>query len=422
MPHHLASEFTSLSLHIKLPSQGSSCLDYPINDFRMGGSLVTKNNNDVKSCKIHVHSFKRTLQADKDNNQQQPEDNVNCVVEEDKPIDEEDKEKLQIVKKFLLHSPISFKLFILQFIWILPYLMLTNYLERSLLPFRFLCYTETDLLSVQKPYRQDFNQCIKQFFPNRQHNDLECNLNQPIDTLISPNLNEDLKNVIVIRSAPGSRDYRNYIRETWKKTNEPEIPIIFVAGRGNFNLIPESDKFGDILQLDFVDSYKNLSRKMMGIYDYFLKNSNIDQIIVINDDTIVNATALRKVVSKKYEYPVMTGKVSRGYPRLFFNWLPWYVSSEEYPNKCYPPFIQGSSFIINRPAAELIHKNICKFPFLHLDDVFMGIITNCLGIQNRHEEGFDHHILNKFVVFHYQYLRYSAPQLMNFWKKIEKDL
>lgn len=36
----------------------------------------------------------------------------------------------------------------------------------------------------------------------------------------------------------------------------------------------------------------------------------------------------------------LIGKVSRGYPRLVFPWLPWYVTAEQYPHKCYPPFVQ----------------------------------------------------------------------------------
>uniref|UniRef100_A0AC35TTW0 MFS domain-containing protein n=1 Tax=Rhabditophanes sp. KR3021 TaxID=114890 RepID=A0AC35TTW0_9BILA len=225
-----------------------------------------------------------------------------------------------------------------------------------------------------------------------------------------------------ISSAPASRDYRDYIRDTWKKTSEPEIPVVFVCGKGNYDLKNEESVYQDILQLDFIDSYKNLTLKMMGIYDYFIKNSQVEEIIVINDDTIVNATSLKELTRKKYTKPTMIGKVSRGYPRLFFKWLPWYVSSETYKHKCYPPFIQGSSFIINRPAAQLIHDNICRFPFVHLDDVFMGIITNCLEIKNQHEEGFDHHWLTEFVVFHYQYSRYTANQMRSFWKQIQNKL
>ena len=116
------------------------------------------------------------------------------------------------------------------------------------------------------------------------------------------------------------------------------------------------------------------------------------------------------------------GKVSRGYPRLFMPWLLWHVPSTMYNHKCYPPFIQGSSFIISRKAATEILHHVCDFPFVHLDDIMMGVVANCAGTQLLHREGFDHHFLNRFTVFHYQYSRYTASQMRLLWKQIKDSL
>uniref|UniRef100_A0A914DZZ7 Hexosyltransferase n=1 Tax=Acrobeloides nanus TaxID=290746 RepID=A0A914DZZ7_9BILA len=355
---------------------------------------------------------------------------------------------------------IALKLILYQFLWILPYLMFANYLERSLLPFRLLCYTDSDYLSVRRPLRRNTHECIQQFFPNR-NADPGCRLDQPLRTLIEPTLSSTSTSIVVIRSAPASIDYRNYIRSTWKKSLEPEIPVIFVTGLGNFDLVPESSQYDDILQLDFVDSYMNLTHKMIATYKYVLRKRSIKHIIVINDDTIVNGTALKRQLLTAQFHPekrYVIGKVSRGYPRLFFPWLLWYVPGEMYPHKCYPPFVQGSSFIISREAASEIsqricdfpfvhlddimmgvvtnclgirnvHKEgfdkhfprICDFPFVHLDDIMMGVVTNCLGIRNVHKEGFDKHVPESFTVFHYQYSRYSVEKLQNLWTDLKRN-
>ncbi|CAK5089788.1 unnamed protein product [Meloidogyne enterolobii] len=300
---------------------------------------------------------------------------------------------------------------------------IANYLERCLLPLRIYCYTDPDLLAVRRALRSSTEDCAAYFFAQNNGKDNErfidnagdrdmqsgfsfCNSNKSISTLLHPwrsNLDDpNLKRVVVIRTAPRALEYREFIRASWKTAVEQHSggPVIFVTGRDATELSSESREHGDILQMDFEDSYRNLSTKMMGIYSYFTAHPNIQQIVVINDDTIVNATALNELFhqiehwqntstspdDKRY----LIGKVSRGYPRLVFPWLPWYVTAEQYPHKCYPPFVQGSSFIISRDAAVDILQRICDFPWrhVHLDDVQMGIVTKCLGINNFHREGF----------------------------------
>ncbi|KAK0402868.1 hypothetical protein QR680_016584 [Steinernema hermaphroditum] len=333
----------------------------------------------------------------------------------------------RLIRVTFFKSPLSsklspLKLLTLQFAWIIPYLFLTNYLERSLLPFRLLCYTQSNFLGVNTPLRDDLRSCVKSFFPVREP-DTDCGLNQRINARIEPRIVEDShQRVVVIRSAPKSADYRNFVRRSWAPTLQPEVATVFVTGLGNDDALQkENDDFGDILQLDFVDSYKNLTLKMMAIYGYILREKpNIQDIIVINDDTIVNATALHQISTSSGE-TYMLGKVSRGYPRLLMWWLPWYVPGTMYPSMCYPPFTQGSSFIITRSAAQRILDGICEVPAIHLDDVMMGVVANCLRVELRHNEGFDHHTLDEFVVFHYQYSRFSAAEMHALWRRSGLD-
>ncbi|KAF1749027.1 hypothetical protein GCK72_025494 [Caenorhabditis remanei] len=161
---------------------------------------------------------------------------------------------------------------------------------------------------------------------------------------------------------------------------------------------------------------------MMAIYGFVIDQlPSVDQIVVTNDDTIVNATALEQVLHMK-KGPVMLGKVSRGYPRIFLPWLTWHVPSEMYPNLCYPLFVQGSSFVLSKDGAKLLVENVCKVPMVHLDDVFMGVLSNCVGLGLIHNEGFDKHIFDDFVVYHYQYSRHSAKYLESLWQNSEMIL
>ncbi|CAD6187193.1 unnamed protein product [Caenorhabditis auriculariae] len=317
-------------------------------------------------------------------------------------------------RRALALSP--FKLLLLLFSWVIPYLFLTNYLESRLLPLRALCYTQSDLLSSE-PLASDFPTCINKFFPNWTPTGSKCELDVMPPVLIRPKLPENLERVFVVRSGPGSPDYRNFIRKTWKSYVEKLVPVIFVCATSlNDTLSSEAAVHNDILQFDFEDSYHNLSWKMMAIYGFVLTEMpTVKQIIVTNDDTIVNATALEQLLDMSDE-PLMLGKVSRGYPRIFLPWLPWHVPSSMYPNLCYPLFVQGSSFLLSREGASLLLENVCKAPLVHLDDVFMGVLANCAGLKLIHSEGFDQHVFEDFVVYHYQYSRHSAAHLSSLWQ------
>ncbi|CAJ0947243.1 unnamed protein product, partial [Mesorhabditis belari] len=313
------------------------------------------------------------------------------------------------------------KLLIAIFSWVFPYILLANYLERSLLPFRALCYTQSDLLSYISS-AGNVNECIQKYHYPRKA-DPNCRLNIRPEILHFPKVDENAKKIVVIRTAPNSKDYRDFIRSTWK-SHFREIPVVFVVGkRKSLELNEESDEQQDVIQFDFTDSYHSLAYKMVSMYSWILeKLPKVEEILVLNDDTIVNVTAIRQLPSRDPDDLWLLGKVSRGYPRLWMPWLTWHVHGDMYPNLCYPRFVQGSSFVISRGAARALLNNICRFPWIHLDDIHVGVMSSCLGIDLIHFDGFDQHTFDRFVVFHYQYSRNSAGYLKSLWENSELSM
>ncbi|GMT04760.1 hypothetical protein PENTCL1PPCAC_26934, partial [Pristionchus entomophagus] len=306
------------------------------------------------------------------------------------------------------------KLLILQLVWIFPYVLVTNYLERSLLAFRLACYTQSDLLS-HTPFAEDREKCIEKLFSGQRSTKESCTLKQDVEILITPRLpSHSFDTVIVVRSAPRDSDYRNYIRRTWAKDAKGYAPVIFALAKGA-NLEKEAEEHGDIIQFDYTDTYYTLSKKMTLTYRWFLTlPSSINKLVVTNDDTVLHVKNLKEMDLPPLYDTWVVGKVSRGYPRLIFPWIRWYVSGDSYPNMCYPRFIQGSSMVFSRSAVKEIYDGVCSIPLIPLDDVWMGVQSLCLPFEQVHREGFDVHWPNEyFVVFHHQYERYD-------WKRLEK--
>ncbi|CAJ0571427.1 unnamed protein product, partial [Mesorhabditis spiculigera] len=178
--------------------------------------------------------------------------------------------------------------------WIVPYLFLANYLERSLFPFRAYCYTQSDLLS-EKHHLESLEHCVDRYHYPRKA-DPSCRLNVAPGTVIEPKIAGKPKRLAVVRSAPNAPDYRNFIRTTWKK-DFVGIPVVFLVGlRDGTDLRAEAGEYQDILQFKFTDGYFVLGYKMTSTYEYFLRLlPDLEEIIVLNDDTIVNVEALEKV-------------------------------------------------------------------------------------------------------------------------------
>ncbi|VDP20385.1 unnamed protein product [Heligmosomoides polygyrus] len=48
----------------------------------------------------------------------------------------------------------------------------------------------------------------------------------------------------------------------------------------------------------------------------------------------------------------------------------------------------------------------------------MGIVASCARLNQLHHSGFDKHIFEDFVVYHYQYSRHSPLYLRQLWGSI----
>jgi hypothetical protein len=116
---------------------------------------------------------------------------------------------------------------------------------------------------------------------------------------------------IAVISGPGNFERRASIRRTWpvhfKNQFNSKNPLDlvgfgFVIGQTNDSLVQqkvkdESEKYGDVLQINMVDTYVDLSIKVAGLFhwlDTFC--SQVDYVLKVDDDVYVNVHNLAAVL------------------------------------------------------------------------------------------------------------------------------
>lgn len=188
---------------------------------------------------------------------------------------------------------------------------------------------------------------------------------------------------------------RMFTRASWaREAQELGIPVIYAIGRPTDDKVQamleyENQIYGDILQINYIDSYYNITIKTTGILNWFVRH-NCSQmfqfLFLVDDDVLVNIPSLLNTISN------MTFRTDGIYGLYLENIEPhpsgkWAVSLKDFPNRTYPTFIIGASTIYGskliRPIVEELDRMVDRNESIFfLDDVlFTGIIPEKLGFH-----------------------------------------
>ncbi|KAK7072114.1 hypothetical protein SK128_014352 [Halocaridina rubra] len=175
--------------------------------------------------------------------------------------------------------------------------------------------------------------------------------------------------------------------------------VIFVFGAASNpkeqNIITEeSAKYHDIIQLDFVDSYKNLSYKGVSALQWISEHCMHPQwILKSDDDMIINVFGLtayldfyskQEAISKQEPNKIMCA-VWWGMPVLRGKGCAkWCVTDEEWPEKTYPAYCSGSAFVIPTREAPKLYHAYFHARFLWVDDAYIsGVLAKEAGVKHK---------------------------------------
>ncbi|KAH8257249.1 hypothetical protein KR038_006032 [Drosophila bunnanda] len=217
-----------------------------------------------------------------------------------------------------------------------------------------------------------------------------------------PACDKDVKALVLIHSAIKNAEKRRLIRSTWANRSyisQTPLRVIFLVGAASSNYTPswqkyldwENNYYGDMIQGNFVDAYRNMTYKHVMALKWFTENCAQAQLLVkVDDDVFVNTPQLVKYMEDP-TFPehellaqpdlllcrvVRESRVKRSYRSK------WRVTYKEYPYRFYPHYCPGMAIIYASDVVRRLYKAAQKAKYFWVDDVLVtGILAEETGTK-----------------------------------------
>ncbi|KAG3275494.1 UDP-GlcNAc:betaGal beta-1,3-N-acetylglucosaminyltransferase 7 [Ictidomys tridecemlineatus] len=215
----------------------------------------------------------------------------------------------------------------------------------------------------------------------------------------------DVYLLVVVKSVITQHDRREAIRQTWGREWESAgrgrgaVRTLFLLGTASKQeerthyqqlLAYEDRLYGDILQWDFLDSFFNLTLKEI----HFLKwldiyCPNIPFIFKGDDDVFVNPTNLLEFLADRQpQENLFVGDVLQRARPIRRKDNKYYIPPILYSKASYPPYAGGGGFLMAGRLARRLHHACDTLELYPIDDVFLGMCLEVLGVQPTAHKGF----------------------------------
>ncbi|KAM3843090.1 lactosylceramide 1,3-N-acetyl-beta-D-glucosaminyltransferase A [Diretmus argenteus] len=214
---------------------------------------------------------------------------------------------------------------------------------------------------------------------------------------------DDVLLLLFVKSSPENFKRRQAIRDTWgnesyvwSKLGE-SVRVVFALGvhpdawqrsRVQSALLREDRAYGDLIQQDFEDTFHNLTTKL--ILQFHWGHLNCPQarfLMSADDDIFVHMPNLVKYLqglqnTQAGAKDMWVGHVHRGAPPIRRKDSKYHVPYELYPWPSYPDYTAGAGYVVSGDvAAKIYQATLALNSSMYIDDVFMGICGNAMGVS-----------------------------------------
>ncbi|XP_027707137.1 beta-1,3-galactosyltransferase 2-like [Vombatus ursinus] len=202
--------------------------------------------------------------------------------------------------------------------------------------------------------------------------------------------------LMLVMTRPQDVGARQAIRQTWgNETLVPDVVIrrLFVLGlppplftKELHTLLEEEDReHGDLLQMGFLDTYNNLTLKvLMGLEWMARYCPSAQYVLKVDGDVFLNPSFLVRQVLQPYGPPrpdFITGYIYRNTGPLRNPAYKWYIPPELYLPDRYPPYCGGPGYVLSGSLALRVLAVAQTLKVIYLEDVFVGLCLQRLGVK-----------------------------------------
>nr|XP_040026288.1 lactosylceramide 1,3-N-acetyl-beta-D-glucosaminyltransferase B [Gasterosteus aculeatus aculeatus]XP_040026289.1 lactosylceramide 1,3-N-acetyl-beta-D-glucosaminyltransferase B [Gasterosteus aculeatus aculeatus]XP_040026290.1 lactosylceramide 1,3-N-acetyl-beta-D-glucosaminyltransferase B [Gasterosteus aculeatus aculeatus]XP_040026291.1 lactosylceramide 1,3-N-acetyl-beta-D-glucosaminyltransferase B [Gasterosteus aculeatus aculeatus] len=209
----------------------------------------------------------------------------------------------------------------------------------------------------------------------------------------------DVLLLLFVKTSPENIDRRNAIRSTWGNETYIQnalgatVKVVFALGRpaaeqeeGGTGLVHEDRLHRDLIQQDFLDSFHNLTLKLILQFHWMHTRCPHARFLMTADDDIFvhmpNLVSYLRDVSSRGVTDFWVGRVHRGAPPIRSRDSKYYVPYEMYQWMVYPDYTAGAGYVVSRDVADKIYQaTLTLNATIYIDDVFMGICANAVGVS-----------------------------------------
>jgi hypothetical protein len=215
--------------------------------------------------------------------------------------------------------------------------------------------------------------------------------------------------IIYVHTAPGNFKRRLSLRETWaRRSMFRDVRVVFTMGTTTDNKVNKLLKleyatYNDIVQEDFVDSYRNLTYKgIMALKWISQYCPDAKYVLKVDDDIIANIFILLRHLKSLDDHNIIKSKtvmclVWVGMAVMREKNSKWYLSKDEFKQDVYDKYCSGSAYILTGDLPKLMYDTSWYVKFFWVDDYYMtGLLIR--GVNASYEFFNSLYIINSNLI------------------------